>query len=221
MRGLLLFFSLIIFYNSPAQQYDSLVKGSIKIDFFNFIDEFPATMVSYEHQLSPDFYMHHEVGVVIPTENFMGKVSGFKLREEIRTYFPSGKKTDFYVGIDALYTQERIKDNVVLGYQCSSDWWFSECQYYKNDNGIYRKELLAFSIRPGMRHNFNSFFFEYDFGISYGRDNVSIRQVIVPPGYKLIESNPFNLLLNPGLKILPTVRGKVGIYLYKKPHQKI
>lgn len=219
MRLLLIILCLGV-ANVRAQVYDSLSTQSVKIDLLSFADNFPSLMLSYEHKLLKGVYLHHEAGLVLPVENYQGyDVSGFKLREEIRKYVVSWGVSDFYIGLDGRYTQERITDNVVLGYQCTNEFWWEECQFYKNVQGVYLKELLAFDLRMGLRHSIYPLFFEYDLGYGYGKDYVSDPDIELTEGYEIRSDYPFNLRQE-DWKILLSLRAKLGYYINKKPYRK-
>ncbi|MGK7391417.1 MAG: hypothetical protein ACNS60_13760 [Candidatus Cyclobacteriaceae bacterium M2_1C_046] len=220
MRKLFLLMFIVVSSTAYGQVYDSISTKNVKVDLLNFADDFPTFMFSYEHKLINKFYLHHEAGIVLPVTNYNGEdVSGFKLREEIRGYLVSWGISDLFIGLDGRYTQERINDNVVLGYECDNSWW-GECQFYRNEPGTYVKELLAFDVRIGMRHSVYPFFFEYDMGYGYGKDAISIPDIQLGEGYEIRSSDPFNLWYEEGWKVLPSLRFKLGYHITKKSYRK-
>lgn len=220
MRKYLVMIFIAAFSTAHGQVHDSISTQNVKLDLLNFADDFPTFMISYEHRLKNSIYLHHEAGIVLPVTNYNGDdVSGFKLREEIRAYVISWGISDLFVGVDARYTQERINENISIGYLCGTGGWGGSCQFYKNETGTYVKELLAFDFRIGLRHSIFPIFFEYDLGYGYGKDFITSPDLQLSDGYEIRTNDPFNLWYE-DWKVLPSMRFKVGYHITKKSHQK-
>lgn len=211
MKNVLLILLLGVSAQIQGQGYDSLATKSVKIDLVNFIHPFPAVLLSFEHRLHGSIYLHHEGGPVINLRDERNDpISGFKLREEIRSYLSSWNNNDFYLAFDVRYSQENIEKMLTLGYMCETN--IGGCLFYRGEPGKYYKELLAFDLRVGLRHSIFPFFFEYDIGYGYGNHNIWLGKANIPPNYEVRNRDPY-FLLSYDWKFLLSFRVKFGYYL--------
>jgi hypothetical protein len=209
---LLIFPGKIVFAQSP----DSIQNHSVKIDFANFLDDFPALLISYEHPIGKNLYLTHEGGPIIQafsTDN--RKISGFKLKEELRFILDQWNNNDLYIGLSARYSQENLFTNVVYGYGCNGR---QSCTYFQNYYGEFQKKMISFDARLGFKHNFNPFFIEYDLGFGYGKDEIYSPDIEAGEGSTRITTNPYNTFLT-GWRVMISGRANIGFKFFPKKNQ--
>lgn len=210
---LLLFLSGKLIY---AQSPDTVQYHSVKIDFANFIDDFPALLVSYEHPVGKNLYLTHEGGPVLPVFNAADKqVNGFKLKEEIRLILDQWNSSMVYTGLSARYSQENIYTNVVYGFGCIGR---SGCTYFQNFYGKFQKRMIAFDVRVGLKHSFHPFFIEYDLAYGFGKDNIYFPDIDTGEGFTRITTAPFDTFLT-GWRVMISGRANIGFRFAAKKMQ--
>jgi|GEM_PF-4298167 len=167
-------FSFYLKAQSAFEDSLKLEKGWIlAADLFNFMDNYPAFLVSGERVINKDFGILLEAGPVIVPESFFqtsfDSYFGFKSRAEFRLYYHHNAR-------------KKLRDFLSLDFGYHKDWYemqydISFGEFSRIESGTFHRRIMDYHLRWGrQRFLLDSRKLVLEWSIGVGVENIFLRE---------------------------------------------